>query len=291
MSLAKKLIIGTAQFGQNYGITNFMGKVAEAEIKSIFRTARSNNIYTLDTASSYGDSELVLGNIGISDFNVITKLPSKGKSTSNFYEIYEAAILSSLKDLKISRVESVLLHRPDEILSSDGGAIFSALQRLKDRGLVDRIGISIYSPDLLNEICPKYLFDVVQVPLNIFDRRIITSGWLRRLSEMGVSVIARSVFLQGVLLSQISDLPDYFYQWRPHLNKWIEFYKENDLSALEASLRFVAQIPEIDKVIVGLESERQLTEIVRAINNPVIIESNHLETSDLGLISPIHWPS
>ena len=92
MSLTKKLILGTAQFGQNYGITNVMGKVSEVEIKSIFRNARSNQIHTLDTASSYGDSELVLGNIGVSDFDVITKLPTLGSSTSEFYEIYENSI-------------------------------------------------------------------------------------------------------------------------------------------------------------------------------------------------------
>ena len=92
MSLTKKLILGTAQFGQNYGITNVMGKVPEAEIKSIFRNARSNQIHALDTASSYGDSELVLGNIGVSDFDVITKLPTLGSSTSEFYEIYENSI-------------------------------------------------------------------------------------------------------------------------------------------------------------------------------------------------------
>jgi len=290
MSLTKKLILGTAQFGQNYGITNVTGKVSAVEIKSIFKNARSNQINTLDTASSYGDSEKVLGNIGISDFDVITKLPSIGSSTSKIYENYENVIVSSLKDLKVSCIETVLLHRPEELLSFYGDAIYDALRKLKDRGLVNRIGISIYSPELLEDINPKYLFDVIQVPLNVFDRRIISSGWLTRLSQMGVSVIARSVFLQGILLSQVNDLPAYFSQWRPHFKQWIEFYQGNGLSALEASLQFILQVPEIDKIIVGIESDRQLTEVVRAINNPVIIKSNHLETADLDLISPVHWP-
>ena len=291
MGLTKKLILGTAQFGQNYGITNAIGKVPEAEIKSIFRNARLNQIHTLDTASSYGNSEQVLGNIGVSDFDVITKLPSIDSSTSDIYENYENAILSSLKDLKTSHIETVLLHRPEELLGFYGDAIYNALRKLKDRGLVNRIGISIYSPKLLDDIYPKYFFDVIQVPLNVFDRRIISSGWLIRLSEMGISVIARSVFLQGILLSQVNDLPAYFSQWRPHFKQWIEFYQENGLSALEASLQFIVQVPELDKIIVGVESEQQLTEIVRVINNPVIIEYNNLETDDLGLISPVHWPS
>lgn len=291
MSLTKKLILGTAQFGQNYGITNATGKVPKAEIKSIFRNARSNQIHTLDTASSYGDSEPLLGNIGVSDFDVITKLPSLGSGTYDCYEVYKKSIESSLKDLKMSHIDTVLLHRPEELMSSYGDAIFDALCKLRDRGLFDRIGISIYSPELLDDIYPKYFFDVIQAPLNVFDRRIISSGWLSRLSEMGVSVIARSVFLQGILLSKVNDLPSYFSQWHPHFNQWIEFYQESGLSALEASLQFILQVPEIDKIIVGVESEHQLNEIVKATNNPVIIQSNDLETSDLGLISPVHWPS
>ena len=75
---------------------------------------------------------------------------------------------------------------------------------------------------------------------------------------MGVSVIARSVFLQGILLSQVNDLPAYFSKWRPLFKKWIEFYQENGLSALEASLQFIVQVPEIDKIIVGVESEQSV---------------------------------
>ena len=291
MSLSNKLILGTAQFGQNYGITNAIGKVPKEEIKSIFSYARSNRINTLDTASSYGDSEQVLGNIGVSDFDVITKLPSLGNFKSDCYKIYKKSIEESLKDLKISRIDTILLHRPEELMSPYGDVIYNSLLKLKDRGLVDRIGISIYSPELLDDIYPKYFFDVIQTPLNVFDRRIIRSGWLSRLSEMGISIIARSVFLQGILLSQVIDLPVYFSKWRPHFKKWIDFYQENKISALEASLQFIFQIQEVDKIIVGVESKHQLSEIVRAIKNPLIIEFNDLETDDLGLISPIHWPS
>ena len=117
MSLAKKLILGTAQFGQNYGITNAIGKVPKEEIKSIFNYARSNNINTLDTASSYGDSEQVLGNIGVSDFDIITKLPTLGSLNSDCYKAYNKSFEESLKDLKISRIDTVLLHRPEELMS------------------------------------------------------------------------------------------------------------------------------------------------------------------------------
>ena len=289
MSLTKKLVIGTAQFGQNYGITNALGKVPEAEIKSIFRNARSNGINTLDTASSYGDSELVLGKVGVSDFNVITKLPSFVGVSSGFHEYCQNAISSSLADLKQFCVDTVLLHRSEDLLGVHGNEIFRALKGLKDNGLVKKIGISIYSPEILDDIVNKYQLDVIQVPLNVFDRRIISSGWLHKLSDMDVSVLARSVFLQGILLSSLDEMPGYFRKWLPHLKAWKDFYLHNNLSALEASLHFVAQIPEIEKIIVGIESERQLSEIVKATSNPIIIESSYLASNDLGLISPIHW--
>ena len=72
----KKLAIGTAQFGQSYGIANTLGMVSPADVGIILSTARSHGIKTLDTAISYGSSEKVLGSQGVDGFLVITKLPS-----------------------------------------------------------------------------------------------------------------------------------------------------------------------------------------------------------------------
>ena len=71
---------------------------------------------------------------------------------------------------------------------------------------------------------------MVQVPLNVFDRRIISSGWLHKLAGRDVSVIARSVFLQGILLANFNDLPNYFHNWAPNFETWIDFYQRSNLS-------------------------------------------------------------
>lgn len=284
-----KLVIGTAQFGQDYGITNVNGKVTEEEVVSILKKARANGVATLDTASSYGNSECILGNAGVNGIDIITKLPSFEGVTLDFDKFCGRALECSLSNLKVSSVNTILLHRPEELLGIHGDAIFNALLGLKDKGLTQKIGISIYSPDILDDIFDKYQFDVVQVPLNIFDRRIITSGWLQTLAESGVSVIARSVFLQGILLSNFNDLPSYFHNWASNFEAWTDFYQRNCLSALEASLQFVAQVPEIEKIIIGVESERQFSEIIKALESPIEIESNYLAANDIGLISPIHW--
>ena len=284
-----KLVIGTAQFGQDYGITNVSGKVSETEVTEILNKARFHGIKTLDTARAYGDSENVLGKAGIDDFDIITKLPSFESASSGLEGFCDRSLQCSLSNLQISSIDTVLLHRPEELLGVNGRCIFRSLASLKDKGLVKKIGISIYSPEILADIISKYSIDVVQAPLNIFDRRIISSGWLRKLADKNISFIARSVFLQGILLADPIDLPVYFHKWNLHFEKWINFLQENSLSALEASLQFVAQAPEVDKLIVGVESESQFSEIIGALGNRTIVESKQLEINDVGLISPIDW--
>ena len=289
MEDVKKLVIGTAQFGQDYGVTNQTGKVLLSEVQSIFRLARESNISALDTASVYGDSESVLGGLGVTDFDIVTKLPEFDEATSNFNESIEGAMLASLSRLRLTCVDTVLLHRPDQLLGSHGDKIFLALKKLQDKGLVRRIGISIYAPEFLDKVPDKFEFDVVQVPLNIFDQRIISSGWLEKLSNMNVSVMARSVFLQGILLAKLVDLPKYFEPWGKQFGAWADHCLINKLSPLQASLQFVSQIPEVEKIIVGIESENQLLEIIQALKSSHITKADHLAVNDLGLISPIQW--
>jgi hypothetical protein len=285
----KKLVIGTAQFGYDYGITNTRGKVPKTEVVKILNEARLHQIKTLDTASLYGESESVLGDAGTDDFDIITKLPSLDKPSSDINYFIDQSIKISLSNLKTPFVDTLLLHRPDELLEVNGHLVYESLTKLKEMGLVKKIGISIYSPEILEDIISEYSIDVVQGPLNIFDRRIINSGWLYKLADKGISFIARSVFLQGILLTDNLDLPIYFHKWKFHFEKWINFLRENSLSALEASLQFVSEIPEVDKFIVGVESLDQFLEIIEAIDSPSFAEAKQLEINDIGLISPINW--
>lgn len=285
----RKLVIGTAQFGQDYGVTNQSGKVLLSEVQSIFELARESNISTLDTASVYGDSESVLGDLGVNDFDVITKLSEFDMTKPNLNESIECAMLASLSRLRLTCVDTILLHRPDQLLGCHGEKIFYALKNLKEKGLAKRIGISIYSPNFFDEVPRKFKFDVVQVPLNVFDQRIISSGWLEKLSNINVSVMARSIFLQGTLLARFVDLPEYFQPWGKEFRAWADYCLINKISPLQASLKFVSQIPEVEKIIVGIESENQLSEIIQAFKTPYITNPEHLAVNDLGLISPIQW--
>ena len=144
----------------------------------------------------------------------------------------------SLVRLKLDRLDSLLLHHPADLLEWRGERIYRSLLGLKKSGLVERIGVSIYSPNELDTILDNYDIDIVQAPFNVLDRRLETSGCLTRLHELGIEVHVRSVFLQGLLLLKKSEMPDRFHRWDGVWNLWHDWLKDNNITALSATLNF-----------------------------------------------------
>jgi len=195
-----KLGIGTVQFGLNYGVANRQGQVSQDEAKAILGHAWASGMDTLDTAIAYGDSEQRLGEIGIRDWRVVSKLPSIPDGCSDISQWVTDSVNESLQRLKVKCLYGLLLHQPKQLLGQAGGRLYSVLQQLKRDGRIEKIGISIYDPEELDAVCSHYHLDMVQAPFNIFDRRLIDSGWLARLAEQDTELHVRSVFLQGLLL-------------------------------------------------------------------------------------------
>ena len=171
-----KLALGTVQFGMNYGLANSSGQVSLDNAEEILFKARSAGIDTLDTAIAYGDSEQVLGELDLNGFQVVTKLPEVPDVDGVHIWIKEQ-FSGSLSRLKSSRVHALMLHRPTQLMSGIGQDIWDTLIAFKSNGMIEKIGISIYSPDELNQIVDRFPIDLVQVPVNIFDRSFENSGW------------------------------------------------------------------------------------------------------------------
>src|SRR5208337_5188456 len=130
-------------------------------------------------------------------------------------------------------------------------------QKVKESGQVKKIGVSVYRPNELALLCPRYRFDLVQVPFNIVDRRLHTTGWLDRLKDWGIETHARSPFLQGLLLMPEADIPVEFSSWSDLWRRWHEWLLSANVSAVEACLAFPLSFPAIDRVVVGVDSVRQ----------------------------------
>lgn len=285
-----RLALGTVQFGLPYGISNQEGQVTRSDAKAMLQLAAANGIDTLDTAIAYGESETCLGEVGVQDFKLVTKLPAVPVDCVEVQNWVQKQLDASLARLNVKGVYGLLLHSPEQLSGVGGKALYRSLQGLKETGQVQKIGISIYNPGELEELTAKYHFDLVQVPFSLVDRRLHTSGWLQRLKNKGVEVHTRSVFLQGLLLMPQASIPHKFTPWSDLWSNWHNWLSHHDISAVQACLAYPLSFPEVDCVVVGADSKRQLEQIIDAASSVVPDHMPDLRCEDENLINPAHWP-
>ena len=285
-----KVALGTVQFGLDYGIANEAGQVSLDEAQCVLSLARENKIDVLDTAIAYGTSEEVLGKVGVDGFRVITKLPSLPDDQNNVARWVTEQVRESLARLGQKRLYGLLLHRSEDLSGSKGGQLIQALADVKNDGIVQKIGASIYSPDELEAVFNKIKIDLVQAPFNVVDRRLQSSGWLDRLKDDGVEVHTRSAFLQGLLLMERSEIPSKFSRWSCLWDQWHKKLKVLGVSPLAASLAYPLSIEQVDQVTVGVDSAAQLSEILQAVKNVNEgLDTSFMHSADLDLINPSNW--
>ncbi len=287
--LRKKLIIGTAQFGLDYGISNRSGIVSPREVESILSLASAQGIQFLDTAMSYGKAETVLGDIGLDEWQLVTKLPPVPEETAQVEDWVTDQITGSLERLRQSSVHAVLLHNASDLLGARAAQLYAALQALKEHGYTRKIGWSVYGPDDLESLPPEMTADIVQAPFNVFDNRFLQSGWLDRLKNCGTEIHVRSIFLQGLLLMAEDTRPQYFERWPEVWTHWKHWLNTENLSPMQACLGHALNCPQIDHVIVGVEDLNQLTQILDMEIGQTLTSSELFSDMPLELINPTLW--
>jgi aryl-alcohol dehydrogenase-like predicted oxidoreductase len=285
-----KLALGTANFGLDYGVANSSGKLSKSELADILLCAKKAGIEVIDTAQSYGDSEARIGSLCDDyKFSIVTKIGVEFTSGS-FDKNLIRSVVQSCQRLNQSRIYAVMLHRAEVLLGDQGREVVRELQKLKDQGIVSKVGISIYSPEILMAVSGIVELDIIQVPFNIFDQQILSSGWSDKLKSNGVEIHTRSVFLQGLLLMQRSNLPEYFKKyWPAHFDAWYKFLNDNRADPLEVALKFALQQNWIDKIVVGVDCVSQLKELVKIETSLEKINFPLLACDDPNLIDPSKW--
>ena len=284
-----RIAIGTAQVGSQYGVANTSGILVENQIKKVLLMAQNEGVDTIDTASNYGKSEAILGNLNINNFKVITKLPAVPKDCLNIRKWVDGVVESSLESLNVKKMYGILFHNPNQLLTNYGTELYTALDKYKQKDIISKIGISIYSPSQLDLLLPKFSIDIVQTPFNLIDRRILNSGWLEKLSNKNIEIHVRSVFLQGLLLMPHSNIPNKFSNWDSVWMKWNNWLSDNKVSAVHACLSFVESFKEVDKIIVGVDSLNHFEQIIQAMRKLPITNIINIESQDELLINPSNW--
>lgn len=289
-----KLGLGTAQFGLQYGISNSGGQTPPQEVASILELAATEGVHVLDTAALYGNSEEVLGQALAPnhEFKIVTKTPLYRKET---IQEADANLLietfhASLRNLRQTSIYGLLIHNAYDLLVSGGVRLFKAMESLRDQGLVRKIGVSIYSGEQIDEVLKSYPVDLVQLPVNVFDQRLVHGGYLDRMKSRGVEIHARSIFLQGLLLMEPDSLPPYFAMVKEHLQRYREMLGKRHVTPLQAALAFVCNLDEVDVVLCGVENKAQLSQLLMLPKHPLQEkEYAGFALSDTAILNPTNW--
>ena len=286
-----KIALGTVQFGIDYGINSESGPVQPKEVRRILNYARSQNIDLLDTAPVYGNSEKVLGVANVQNFKVITKTRhfNNTEISNSDIDLLKKDFSCSLMDTRQESFYGVLVHNANDLLKPGAEKLYDHLKELKQAEKIEKIGVSVYEYSQLQSVLDNFDIDLVQLPFNILDRRMIDSGMLGKLCRSNIEVHARSVFLQGLLLMSKKNRPDKFKRWNGLWKIWHEWLNDNQITALEVTIRYAISIPEISKVLVGVDTTDQLEEIVIASLGLLPDIPTEVYTNDADLLNPSNW--
>lgn len=260
--------MGTAQFGLDYGINNKRGKIPRNEVFEILTLALKNGINTLDTAYGYGNAEKVIGQFinrfKIQDirFKIISKLPNDVRNCEKYLN-------ESLKRLHVKQLYGYLFH--DFEAFKQNKKVLNELQRLKSRGLIKKIGFSLYYPKELDFLLEnKIQFDIAQVPYSVLDQRF--APYFSTLRKLKVEIYVRSVFLQGLLFKKPEELKGEFMKIKSKLTRLSQLAQKLNIPVSAICLNFAVLNKYIDKVVMGIDSLENLRENLKNMKNIKIVK-------------------
>ena len=259
------LCLGTAQIGLNYGITNKEGKVPENDLPLLFRGAKKAGFTLLDTAQAYGEAERLIGQYmdNSNMFRVITKMPRQKQSHFTYENIllWEKSILQSLALLRVQNFEALMIHSISDLHKPGSKYLEEWLIDLRKRGIARNIGVSIYRAEDLEGLNPQ-LLDIVQLPMSLYDQNLLNNGTVQKLKDSGSIIHARSIYLQGLLLTP----PEHWPNWiNPkicsHHQQLVMLARARGCRLIDLVLGFAKAQESINAVVLGVCSLRQVQEI------------------------------
>lgn len=295
--MTPQLCLGTAQFGLAYGITNAVGQVDEEAVAALLVQAYQAGVRWLDTAQAYGNAEAVLGRQlpAAHGYRLISKLPAQSQPVFSVKDadVWEQAFLASCQRLGVQGLDALLLHAPADLAKPGGHHLESWLLGLRERGLVRRIGVSIYAAEDLEVVNPA-LLDLVQLPLSLLDQRLLQDGTLSRLRAGGTAIHARSLYLQGLLLTPAAHWPDWVSpEVRAHQQALEALSEQRGCRLIDLALGFAQEQTDLEAVVLGLCSVQELRELQAAWSATSPWQEGEWRTwalQDPGILDPRLWP-
>ena len=282
------IILGTVQFGLDYGINNTCGKTPIQEVHRILDYAYSKGIMTLDTAAGYGDSEEIIGDYLVSNpdknFEVITKV--------NSFEVsLEKQLHESLRKLKVDKVEVLMLHS------------FELYEKFKpqlplfcenNKGIFfNKLGVSVYTNEEAEVVCLDSIIDRIQTPFNLLDNEQKRGATYTKIKSKRKTIDTRSVFLQGLFFKDTDELSANLEPLKEPLEKLRSLAQSNSLKIEELAIGYASSMNFIDNILIGVDSLDQLkgnlSALTKIISKQTVAEINTISIQNINLLNPSFW--
>jgi len=284
-----KLILGTVQFGIDYGINNPTGKPNEVEVEKILMRAYEAGIRCLDTAEAYGTAHHIIGNFHRKHpdfrFDIITKIPA------NFNGSFSAKIESYLSELNVDSLKSFLFHSFDSYRKNKQEVV--KLNSLKTDHKIDSIGVSAYTNLQIEEILQDELIDVIQLPFNLLDNMNLRGEILGKINDKGKIVHTRSAFLQGLVFVEPDNDNKIVKTLKPELDYLQKVAIGNNISMQKLAINYCLQQPLIQNVLIGVDNLDQLNQNLSdagyLLPSNLIKQIDEITVNDVDLLNPSLW--
>lgn len=288
--MSNKLILGTVQFGLKYGINNTIGKPKKNEVLNLLKVAYSSGIRVLDTAEAYGNAHQLIGNYHKKQdnfkFKIITKFPHDIK-----HNLIKSKVLDYLDLMNVNTLDVMMFHSFDSFQSNYNS--LNTLNELKSDGLINNIGVSVYTNAQLESLLNEDLITVVQLPFNLLDNFSVRGDLINKLKEKGKIIHTRSAFLQGLFFKQANDNNIIVRKLNNELILLHNIKSKLNCSMEELALSYCINQELVDNVIIGVDSMDQLNSNLKAITYKLPLEDqtdiDRINVKNLELLNPSLW--
>lgn len=286
--MINKIILGTAQFGLDYGINKY-GELNSHDIYKILEIAHNNQIRILDTAEVYGDALNIIG-----DFIKKSKMEFKLMSKLNLKdEINSSNIMAHLsKNLEILNSEKFfgyMFHNYKDF--KNNLSIYDKLKLLQNNNIIENIGVSLYETLHIEDIVNNFELDFIQVPFNLLDNDISKKEILKKAKSKNIKVHVRSIFLQGLFFGRNNN-NNKIKPLLKYIDNLNEIAKANNSNIESLAIHYPLKKDYIDKVIIGVHNTEQLKDNIDIINSNIDIPESELEeinVKERELLKPYNW--
>lgn len=281
-----KIVLGTVQFGTNYGINNTSGQVSLEEVRMILSIATQNGINTLDTSSAYGTSEQSLGDAlkktGL-NFNIVSKYPKSDVGVRDTF-------MNSINNLGVEKLYGYLEHNFE--FYQEHPETFDEMRKLKEEGFIQKIGFSLYNPQQLQYLYDHNVqFDILQFPYNIFDCQF--EPYMGQLCMDNVEIHTRSAFLQGLFFKDTTTLPKKLIPLKSYLDKLHQYCDNHKLTVESLALGYVLHNTYIQGALIGVDNHIQLENNLKVASVKLTEDDiefiKSIEIKEKDLLNPVNW--